>query len=77
MGIWRYMATLKKDRKQLYPFKTIEIGGTITIKAAKYNSFCTAYRQHNKKHEPIEFETETVGNNIIATRIEPEVTPTP
>lgn len=47
-----------KTRKQTYPFKTMAIGAEFKVSKQKYNSMLTAYRQHNKIHEPIVLSAE-------------------
>ncbi len=49
---------LKTPRKQTYPFKTMAIDDSFKVAKQKYNSMLTAYRQHNKKHEPIVLSAE-------------------
>ncbi len=49
---------LSTPRKQKYPFKTMVVGETFKVHQLKYNSMLTAYRQHNKLHDPIELSSE-------------------
>lgn len=59
-----------KQRKQTYPFKTIQVGDSFTIKNAKYNSMLTAWRYHNKNFTPIKIKAEKDNSNYKITRTE-------
>jgi len=61
--------SILKERKQTYPFKTMQVGDSFNVKKSKYNSMLTAWRYHNKNFAPIVIVAETENGVYKVTRI--------
>lgn len=62
--------SILKERKQTYPFKTMQVGDSFNVKKSKYNSMLTAWRYHNRNFNKIAISAETDGLQIKVTRTE-------